>query len=229
MPIDVLDRNNQPQTEFTIGDLMVLFGQAIASPDPYTLMDRVKQVTDALIAPRPPGENHIGSVGGHSLVQEAEQPLVLGNYVTDHVVGDLVANDVVPTAVLNLQFNIGRVTGGTGAIVGAQLQKSSNNIDGAVFRLHLFSLPPTYITGGDNSPLTTVVVASDKAYLGYIDIKEMIAFSDVAWGSGSPDNSRGAITFVADTQSIYGLLEARGVYTAASLESFRPSLDVIQD
>lgn len=140
-------------------------------------------------------------------------PATTGAYAS----GQLVANSTTPASVTNLQFTtLSRVTLGSGLIVGAALQKTTNVTTNAAFRLHYFNSAPTYTSGGDHSALSTVVVASSKAYLGYVDIPTMIGFSDVAWGTGAPDNTRGSIPYVSTSQVIYALLEARSSYVPTS-------------
>lgn len=169
-------------------------------------------------------------VAGNTIVQAASSTITRPADTTAYTIGDLVANSVTAGSVTNLQFTtLARVSGGSGVIVGAQIQKTSNVITSAAFRLHLFNTAPTYTSAGDNSAIATVVVASAKGYLGYVDITTMIGFSDVAWGSGAPDNARGSIPYVATAQIIYGLLEARGAYTPTSAEVFTISLDALQD
>jgi hypothetical protein len=167
---------------------------------------------------------------GLTVTQAASSTITRPGDTTAYASGDLVANSVTAGSVANLQFTtLARISGGSGVIVGAQIQKSTNTTTNAAFRLHLFNTAPTYTSAGDNSAMTTVVVASAKGYLGYIDISAMVGFSDVAWGSGAPDNSRGGIPYVATAQIIYGLLEARGAYTPGNAEVFTITLDALQD
>lgn len=177
-----------------------------------------------------PGETHVGALGGHTIVQAASGTITRPANTTQYASGDLVANSVTAGSVTNLQFTTAaRISGGSGLIVGARIQKSTNVVTSAAFRLHLFSVAPTYTSSGDNDPLSTVVVASAKGYLGYVDITAMTGFSDVAWGTGAIDNSRGNAPFVAAAQIIYGLLEARGAYTPGNAEVFTVSLMALQD
>lgn len=148
---------------------------------------------------------------------------------TAYSVGDLISNSTTAGSVTNFQFTVGRYNGGSGVVIGAQIQKTSNVITSASFRLHLFNNAPTYTAGGDNSLLSSVVVGSSAGYLGYIDVPVMVGFSDVSWGSGSPDNARGSIPYATVAQVLYGLLEARAAYGPASAEVFTPYLDVLQD
>lgn len=169
-------------------------------------------------------------VKGNTITQSASSTITRPADTTPYTSGDLVANSTTAGSVVNLQFTtLARVSGGSGLIVGAQIQKSTNGVTSAAFRLHLFNTAPTYTSAGDNSAISSVVVASAKGYLGYVDITAMVAFSDVAWGSGAPDNTRGSIPYVATAQIIYGLLEARGAYTPGNAEVFTITVDALQD
>lgn len=175
-------------------------------------------------------QGYAGNVGGITVTQAASSTITRPADTTAYASGDLVANSTTAGSVTNLQFTtLARISGGSGVIVGAQIQKSTNTTTNAAFRLHLFNTAPTYTSAGDNSALSSVVVASAKGYLGYIDIPSMVGFSDVAWGSGAPDNSRGGIPYVATAQTIFGLLEARGAYTPGNAEVFTVTVDALQD
>lgn len=177
-----------------------------------------------------PGETHVGAIGGHTIVQAASATITRPADTTAYASGDLVANSVTAGSVNNLQFTTAaRVSGGSGLITGARIQKSTASVTNAAFRLHLFTVAPTYTSAGDNSAISTVVVASAKGYLGYVDITAMTGFSDVAWGTGAVDNSRGNAPFAAAAQILYGLLEARGAYTPGNAEVFTVSLMALQD
>lgn len=168
--------------------------------------------------------------GGNTVTQAASSTITRPANATPYASGQLVANSVTAGSVNNLQFTtLARVSGGSGVIVGASIQKSTTSVTNAAFRLHLFNTAPTYVTAGDGSNISTVVVASGKGYLGYVDITTMVAFSDVAWGTGAPDNTRGSIPYVATAQTIFALVEARGAYTPGSAEVFTIALDALQD
>lgn len=188
------------------------------------------QKTAAQSAPMVGASDWILTVGGQTVVQPASSTIARPANTTAYASGQLVANSVTAGSVAALQFTtLARVSGGSGVIVGASIQKSTNSVTNAAFRLHLFTAIPTFTSAGDGSAISTVVVASAKGYLGYVDITSMVAFSDVAWGTGAPDNSRGSIPYVATAQIIYGILEARGAYTPGNAEVFTISLDALQD
>lgn len=170
------------------------------------------------------------AVVGKTITQAASSTITRPANVTPYASGQLVANSVTAGSVAALQFStLARVSGGSGLIVGAAIQKSSNVVTSAAFRIHFFNTIPTFVTAGDGSAISTVVQASAKGYLGYVDITAMVGFSDVAWGSGAPDNTRGSIPYVATAQIIYAIVEARGAYTPASAEVFTIYTMALQD
>jgi hypothetical protein len=149
---------------------------------------------------------------------------------TPYTSGDLLANSVTAGSVVISTFtNTARLSGGSGRVMGVRMMKSTNVITNAAFRLHLFTVIPTVATNGDNSPISGNIVASAKGYLGYVDITAMTGFSDVAWGTGAPDNARQMLPFVAVAADIYGLWEVRGAYTPGNAEVFTFALIVDQD
>lgn len=173
---------------------------------------------------------HSGTVSHYADVIDASSTITRPGDTTAYASGDLVANSTTAGSVNALTFNLaGRLSGKTGGVVGARIQKSTTGVSGAAFRLHLFSVVPTFTSAGDNSAISSVVVASAKGYLGYIDITAMTGFSDVAWGTGAPDNSRGFVLFKPVAQAIYGIIEARGAYTPGNAEVFTVSIFVLQN
>lgn len=176
------------------------------------------------------GENHLGAAGGHTAIVDASSTITRPADTTAYATGDLVANSTTAGSVNALSFTTAaRVSGGSGLVVGARIQKSTNTTTNAAFRLHLFTVVPTFTSAGDNSAISTVVQASGKGYLGYIDIPSMTGFAAVAWGTGAPDNARGGLPFVAVAQTLYGIVTARGAYTPGSAEVFTVSIMVLQD
>jgi hypothetical protein len=177
---------------------------------------------NAPLAGLPAGEAHIGQVGGSTVRISANftRPADTAAYAS----GDLVANSTTAGSVAALTFaNIGRIAGAGGMIRRARLRKSGTGITNASFRLHLYSAAPATIANGDNGAWLTDGVAN---YMGSLDITCDRAFSDGAAGIGIP-TAGSEINFTS--QTVYGLLEARGAYTPISTESFDINLEVIQN
>jgi len=168
--------------------------------------------------------------GGLTITQAASSTITRPADTTAYASGDFVANSVTAGSVAALQFTtLASISGGSGIMTGARIQKSTTSATNAAFRVHYFTVVPTFTSAGDNSAISTVVVASAKGYLGYVDITAMTAFSDVAWGTGAVDNSRGGIPFVAVAQIIYAIVEARGAYTPGNAEVFTVTTFALQD
>lgn len=186
--------------------------------------------TDADYAGLQMSDGRLWVSGGINIVQAASATIARPGDTTSYTSGDLIANSVTAGSVNALQFTtMARVSGGGGEITGVTIQKSTNVVTNVAIRVHLFTTIPTFTSAGDNSALSTVVVASAKGYLGYVDVSTFVGFSDVAWGSGAPDNSRGSIAFAATAQIIYGICEARGAFAPGNAEVFTISLAARQN
>jgi hypothetical protein len=169
-------------------------------------------------------ENHLGEVGGRSVIVSANfnRPANTTAYAS----GDLVANNTTAGSVTVLTFNNAtRIAAGSGMVRRARIKKSDVGVASAAFRVHLFSAAPT-VTNGDNGVLSMTGLAS---YLGALDVIVDQAFTDGAFGAGLP-RSGSEITFrLASGSTIYGLLEARGAYPPANAETFTVELEILQD
>jgi hypothetical protein len=142
---------------------------------------------------------------------------------TAYTSGDLVANNVTAGSVTPMSFAVAdsqRPNSG-GRIRRASLRKTGTGISNASFRLHLYTASPTP-ANGDNDAWSTNKAAN---YIGYFDFA---AASQIAFTDGAACNAVPAVgselNFTSDT--LYGLLEARGAYTPISGEVFTPELEV---
>lgn len=146
--------------------------------------------------------------------------------VTPYDAGDLVANSTVAGTVAPLAFTAAREFATSFFVIKARLRKSTANLTGAAFLLHLFASAPT-VANGDN-----VLLQANKSadYLGSIDITSMKAFTDGAWGAGvSTLNGPITVELAEGVRTIYGLLEARDAYVPGSGETFEVTLELQQD
>lgn len=139
--------------------------------------------------------------------------------------GDLVANSTTAGSVVALVFDVGREPKEGVVITKARIRKSGTSATNASFYLHLYRRAPT-VTNGDNG-----VYLSNEAddYLGAFNIVSMMAFSDGAAGNGAALVGNFIATKPIVSNSIFGLLEARGAYTPASGEMFDIALELLQD
>jgi hypothetical protein len=145
---------------------------------------------------------------------------------TAYATGQLVANNTVAGSVTVLAFDAARFVGGTGQILRARIRKSSPNLTNASFRLHLFRAAPV-VGSGDGAAMSITGAAE---YFGALDVTVDQAFTDGAVGIGVPVAGPLMIfATVADSQMLYGVLEARGAYVPASAETFAIVLEVVRD
>lgn len=154
-----------------------------------------------------------------------------------YAIGDAIANSTTAASVVPLQFTVARAVGGTGRVNGAQLMVDSATAFGAI-RLHLFSTTPFAAAGfqADNAALALTYTAlktgsagANPNYIGYIDFQTFAAQSASATSNGVCDLTELNFTCAAASQVIFGLLEARAVFTPANGGKFDVSLDIIQD
>lgn len=157
------------------------------------------------------------------------------NDSTAYSIGDLVANDTTAANVLALNWKFPRDglpkrqiafryasvrCSGTGAIASKAL------------RVNIFTVVPTFVTGGDNSAISTVVATGFATWLGAFDVPSMALVADGSFGNGAPISGMGLEVIwdnkVAPDSSgylnLYGFLEARGAYTPAAQETYSVAL-----
>ncbi len=135
------------------------------------------------------------------------------------------ANSTTAASIVPMSFTVARVAAGGGMIRRCRLRKSGTGITNALFRLHLYKASPVP-TNGDNGAWLTDQAAN---YVGAMDITFDRVFSDGAAGNGVPLSGSELNFKLASGQIVYGILEARGVYTPASAEVFTVTLEVLQD
>lgn len=144
---------------------------------------------------------------------------------TAYAVGDLVANSTTAGSVTPLQFTVARSAAGSGMIRRARIRKTGTNVTNAIFRLHLYNVSPT-ASNGDNGAWLTNQAAE---YVGSFDLTLDKAFTDGAAGNGIPSVGFEVNFKLPSGTVLFGLLEARAVYTPASAEVFLVELEVLQN
>lgn len=183
----------------------------------------------------------LGSAGaGNGMVGVATQAATELTRTADgnaYAIGDQIASTITAGSVTPLQFTVGRIVGGTGRINGAQLTLDTATAFGAI-RLHLFNTTPFAAGGfqGDNAAIALTYTAlktgsagTNPNYIGYIDFITFVAQSASAVSNGVCDLTELNFGCAAASQVIFGLLEARAVFTPANAGKFNVSLDIIQD
>lgn len=151
------------------------------------------------------------------------------NDSTAYTAGDLVANSVTAASVTNLQFKFNR-NSFVGRLMSLRtayiLVSGAGALTTKTLRLHLFSAAPTYVTGGDNSAMSTVVATGFASWLGSFGVTQLALFADGSVGMGAP-SSGGELQIelmgnpdANEELTLYGLLEATGGYTPAAQEVY---------
>lgn len=168
------------------------------------------------------GQNVIGKVDGDTVLIPADATFTLPSN-TQYGVGELVANSGTANLVVAAAFTITKTSG---QITSAGLKKSSVSVTSAVFRAHIYAADPTLSTGvvnGDNAAFSTKV----GSYLGAIDLNVDQAFSDAAFGRGTPRVGNIIEFSGVSGLKLYALYEARATYTPTNGETITPSLGVV--
>lgn len=145
--------------------------------------------------------------------------------VAAYASGQLVANNTVAGSVVPMTFNVSRSKDGSFFLRRAKVKKSTNTTTNASFRVHLYETLPT-VTNGDGGAW----LSSEAGYLGFVDVTIDKAFSDpAASGHGIPVYNAGPAQIqlhLKNTNTIFGLLEARGAYTPGNAEVFTVTIEI---
>lgn len=161
------------------------------------------------------------TVGYNSpVVARASTNFTRPNDTTAYASGDLVANDTVAGSVVPMSFVISRLATSGVVINRIRIAKTGTGVTNASFRLHLFMDVPT-VGAGDNA---AIVFGGLASYIGQVDVTVGQVLSDGAKGF-SDTTMRSILTFPAANNTLYGLLEARGIYTPVAQEVFTVTME----
>ena len=153
-----------------------------------------------------------------------------------YAVGDAIASTTVAGDVTPLTFAAANEPGFVGRIVGARLITDTATATGAM-RLHLFNTTPFAVGGfqADNAALALTYTALKTGsagalpnYLGWIDFSSFVAHSASSVAVGACDQTELYFDCPATSSLIYGLLEARAIFTPASAQRFSAVLDILR-
>jgi hypothetical protein len=166
------------------------------------------------------GENHLGEVGGSSVVAIGS----LTRQANTTAYGANTAVQASPAAPIAL--TVARKTAGTGRLSRLRLSKSGTSLTNAYFRVHLFKAAPSTLP----SDAAAFVPSGALDYIGAFPVTMTRTFTDGAKGIGTPEVG-GAITFdaAAGSTSLYALIEATAAYTPVSGEMFTIALEADRD
>jgi hypothetical protein len=173
-----------------VTDLLALFGLAQSTPDPITVLARIKDLLQPIIDLKTmtvlaAGANEIGRVYQRHFIQTSgASPSSIQRTAdaNDYAIGDNVGND--PTAgniVAHLINNVSDTVDHPVDIVGVSLETTDTKFGNALVRLHLFRSDPHAGSVGDNAPWTH----TRAGYLGYFQ-GFLVALSDGARGDLAP-------------------------------------------
>lgn len=137
--------------------------------------------------------------------------------------GQLVANSAVNTSVVAMAFSVARNNDAPTELSQVSIQKSSNVITNASFRLHVYSAAPVIMGAGGDS--TTWVTTLSNSYLGSADVTLDKVFSDGGFGTNALAAPLRVIPLAGNT-FVYCLLEARAAYIPANNEVFVVKLGI---
>lgn len=139
--------------------------------------------------------------------------------VTAYASGDLLANDTVAANVVPVFFRPVPLIGQSFKIRQILCRKSSTNTASCDIRLNLFDSLPTFVTAGDNSPLTTVVQSASKCIGSF----SLVAadFKSFALGGSMSNTACGENMFVLDSAFVWIVPELRNAYGPGSAETFQ--------
>lgn len=140
---------------------------------------------------------------------------------TAYTSGDLVANSTTAGSVIPLSFTIRPENRGS-MIRRVRIKKSGTSVSNASFRVHFYETSAITCANGDNGSWST---SGMSFYVGAVDVTVDRAFTDGAFGVGSP--STGA-ELNYDIGTVWALIEARNAYTPSSAEVFTVEIEVIR-
>lgn len=184
----------------------------------------VSDIKDAVVAAIPAGENHVGEVGGKTVMVSGELTRVGGGDTNAYAANDVVSNSTTTTTPVEIA-NLARINGGSGYITGARLTTNQKSITPR-FRVHLFSSNDATLAG-DNLPHKELYADISKR-IGSFDLPNMATGAD----STNSDMSR-ALDFNlripfhcgANTKSIWYVLETLDAFTPTSGQKFTLTLN----
>ena len=169
-------------------------------------------------------------MSNYNLAVEESQTITRPADTTAYASGDLVANSTTAGSVVPLSVPAGRSRNQRGIIRRVRLIKSGAGVTNAAFRVHFFRVAPV-VTNGDNGVFLPTALAS-YGYLGAFDVTVDVAGGSGAVGVGLARTGAGSAMIFkpADgSRNLFALIEARGVYTPASAETFKIEVEVERD
>lgn len=185
--------------------------------------------TDDVTAYLAAGEQHAGSVGGHT--NNAGGAMTRPADTTAYAAGDGVTTSTSAPAAMTVT-GVARIDGGSGVVIGGRATKSTATTTNASFRLWLYQDTPSAIPN-DNSAFSAAVVA-DRAKLIGTATADFSGTSAIVGSDGimvplTLSRTQMAFVCAGGSDDLIIIWEARAAYTPGSSEVFYVELDVLQD
>lgn len=160
------------------------------------------------------------------ILNKATQTITRPADVIAYAAGDLIANSTTQGDVVPMEFaNITNTSLGSGYLVKAMCFVQGAAFDTAL-RLHLFTEAPAVVA--DNAPYPFLISEQSK-YIGFVEFTD---FSSSGSGSDAAISLLGAERLalmskdLTGSNPIFGLLEARAIFTPTSGQTFTVELTV---
>jgi hypothetical protein len=167
----------------------------------------------AALAATPAGENHLGAVGGHTVVVAQ----AVAGSTTPYTSGDCVGG-------LLTFAGFGRLTGGTGLVqMASVMSKSAQTV---TLDLVLFHTNPAASTFADNAALSVNAADWDKV-LGVVHLTDWTSLGTPSFAEATALAM--AYKVAAGQTDIYGQLVTRGAFTLASTADLKVALKGLLD
>lgn len=179
----------------------------------------------------PAGDNRIGTVSG--VLKEVRVSQVIDGSLGAYTAGDVVgADDCCTTLAIVWTFDVARVAGGYGYIVGASLVNETEN-QAVQYDLLLFNATPTGELR-DNAANTNPLLGDRSKYLGLISFPFSVArgatVATYTQASPATPNSNLPMPFkcAAGVTTILGVLVTNTAYTQTATDDIEIALEIEQ-
>jgi len=226
----LLERQKAIETALTA--INTLIGAVTDSPTENTLLERLKALETTLLTlvVLGAGTNRIGQVSG--TLKEVRVAQVIDGSLGAYAAGDVVgADDCCTTLAVAWEFDVARVAGGYGYIVGATLVNETEN-QAVQYDMLVFNATPTGELR-DNAANTNPVKADRSKYLGTISFPYSVAKgATVATYTQATPSTVGnlplAFKCAAEDTKIYTVLVTNTAYTQTATDDIEITLEIDQ-
>jgi len=180
-----------------------------------------------VVAALPAGENHLGSVGGNTVIIDGA--ITRSGNTTTYTANDVITDSGTPGTIVTFT-GCARVNLGSGSIISAVLIDSGNEtlkLDG-----DLFLFDTTVVMDNDNAAWTPTdaELATSVGVISFIGGNARSGLAGTGGNSMYPNAIDAPISFVClSTTLLFGIFVARNAYIPIDPEVFTFRLGIIQD